>query len=75
LPEYQISFTHPGSYDEPLAVGEAIRWVGPVVWRVEAVEGDRVAVRLWPNDEPYPSRIRPHGPGEWPQDTTAATAT
>ena len=52
--------------DEELAVGDAVRWVGPGVWRVEEVAGDRVTLRLWPDNEPYPERINEVGPGEWP---------
>jgi hypothetical protein len=52
--------------DEELAVGDAVRWVGPGVWRVEEVAGDRVTLRLWPDNEPYPVRINEVGPGEWP---------
>jgi hypothetical protein len=68
LPEYAIYFRHTGTFDEPLVVGDAIRWVGPDIWRVEEVEGERVTVRLWPDDEPSPARIRDHGPGEWPAE-------
>jgi hypothetical protein len=68
LPEYEICFRHRGTFDEPLVVGDAIRWVGPDVWRVEEVEGERVTVRLWPDEEPYPARVRDYGPGEWPAE-------
>jgi hypothetical protein len=68
LPKYEICFRHTGTVDEPLVVGDAIRWVGPDVWRVEEVEGKRVSVRLWPDDEPYPAHIRDFGPGEWPAE-------
>lgn len=52
--------------DHELEVGEALRWVGPGVWRVEEIAGDRVTLRLWPDNEPYPERIKEVGPGEWP---------
>jgi hypothetical protein len=52
--------------DQELEVGDAVRWVGPGVWRVEEVAGDRVTLRLWPDNEPYPERINEVGPGEWP---------
>ena len=68
MPDYEICFTHAATLGEPLVVGDAIRWVGPRVWRVEEVEGGRHIVRLWPDDEPYPVRIREWGPGEWPDD-------
>ena len=68
MPDYEISFTYEGTFDEPLVVGDAIRWVGPALWRVEKVDGERVSVRLWPDDEPYPARIKEYGPGEWPDE-------
>jgi hypothetical protein len=68
LPDYEIYFIETSSFDEPLRVGDALRWVGPLVWRVEEVEGNRVVARLWPDDEPYPERIKGYGPGEWPDD-------
>ncbi len=61
-----IGFLHVTTADEHLAVGDAIRWVGPGVWRVEEVAEDRVTLRLWPDNKPYPARIREIGPGEWP---------
>jgi hypothetical protein len=67
LPEYEICFRQPFMLDEPLLAGDAIRWVGPDVWRVEGIDDARVAVRLWPDDVPYPDRIRDVGPGEWPE--------
>jgi hypothetical protein len=67
LPDYEICFRHPFALDEPLLAGDAIRWVGPDVWRVETVEAARVTVQLWPDDVPYPERIRDVGPGEWPE--------
>jgi hypothetical protein len=60
-----IRFEHPAPFDEPLAVGDGVRWAGPRVWRVEDVDGEGVTVKVWPNDEPYPARIREYGPGEW----------
>jgi hypothetical protein len=68
LPDYEICFKHTGTFDEPLVVGDAIRWVSPDVWRVEEVEGEHVTVQLWPDDKPYPGRIRDYGPGEWPAE-------
>ena len=61
MPEYEICITHTATVEAPSVVGDAIRRVGPEVWRVEAVEGERATVRLWPNDEPYPGRIKEHG--------------
>jgi hypothetical protein len=55
-----------GTFDEPLGIGNAIRSGGPDVWRVEEVEGERVTAWLWPDDEPYPARVRDYGPGDWP---------
>jgi hypothetical protein len=69
LREYEICFVHATSSDEPLAVGEAIRWDGPEVWRVETVHRNRVTTRLWPDEETYPMRIRDYGPGAWPAKT------
>jgi hypothetical protein len=66
LPDYEICFKHTASFDDPLVVGDAIRWSGPDVWRVETVEDGRVTVQLWPDDEPYPAQIRGYGPGQWP---------
>jgi hypothetical protein len=54
--------------DEPLAPGDAVRWVGPGVWRVEHVDGEGATLVVWPGDKPYPLRIREYGPGEWPED-------
>jgi hypothetical protein len=67
LPDYEICFTHRATFDDPLVIGDAIRWSGPQVWRVEAVDGARVSVRLWPDSKPYPEHIREYGPGEWPE--------
>jgi len=61
-----IGFVHLTTVDKKLEVGEAVRWVGPGVWRVEEVAGDRVTLQLWPDNEPYPERINEVGPGEWP---------
>jgi hypothetical protein len=61
-----IGFVQLTTFDEKLEVGEAVRWVGPGVWRVEEVAGDHVTLRLWPDNEPYPDRINEVGPGEWP---------
>jgi len=61
-----IGFVHLTAIDKQLDVGEAVRWVGPGVWRVEEVGGDHVTLRLWPDNEPYPERINEVGPGEWP---------
>jgi hypothetical protein len=61
-----IGFVHLTTFDRELEVGEAVRWVGPGVWRVEEVAGDHVTLRLWPDNEPYPDRINEVGPGEWP---------
>jgi hypothetical protein len=63
---------HSAAFEAPLAVGDAVRWVGPGVWRVDEVAGDRVTLRLWPDNEPYPARIGEFGPGEWPDADTAA---
>jgi hypothetical protein len=68
LLHYEICFTYAASLDERLVVGDAIRWVGPQVWRVEAIDGNHITARLWPNDEPYPERIRESGPGSWPSE-------
>lgn len=68
MPDYEIRFTHTAAFDEPLVVGDAIRWVGPLVWQVEEVDEDHHIVRVWPSDEPYPTQIREAGPGEWPDD-------
>jgi hypothetical protein len=65
-PGTEIRFQHAAGFAEPVAPGDALRWVGPSVWRVEEVTADRVTVRLWPDDEPYPARITEVGPGEWP---------
>ncbi|MDX6438935.1 MAG: hypothetical protein QOF45_1518 [Gaiellaceae bacterium] len=67
MPDYEICFAHTGTFDDALVVGDAVRWVGTEVWRVEAVAGNRATVRLWPDDEPYPARITKYGPGEWPE--------
>jgi hypothetical protein len=69
---YRVEFNHvlEWTFDEPVEVGDAIRWVGHGVWRVEEVEGDLVRAGLWPEDEPYPARIRDCGPGEWPDQQT-----
>lgn len=64
LPDYEISFTHAAAFSEPLVVGDAVRWVGPGAWRVEEVRSQRVTVRLWPDDEPYPVQIKEYG-SEW----------
>jgi hypothetical protein len=61
-----IGFVHLTSFEKKLEVGEAVRWVGPGVWRVEEVACGRVTLRLWPDNEPYPERINEVGPGEWP---------
>jgi hypothetical protein len=66
LPEYQLCFTHAATFDDPLALGDAIRWTGPQVWRVDKIDGTRVSLGLWPDEEPYPERIKTYGPGEWP---------
>lgn len=66
----EVCFEHAAAFDDQLAVGDAIRWVGPGVWRVENVDGERVTVRLWPDDEPYAPRIRHFGPGEWPRESS-----
>jgi hypothetical protein len=66
-PGTQICFKHAAAFAEPVGPGDAIRWVGPGVWRVEEVSEERVTLRLWPNDEPYPAHITEVGPGEWPQ--------
>ena len=63
----ELCFIHPAELAEPLAVGDAVRWVGPGVWRVEEIDGDRPIARLWPEGEPYPERIKECGPGEWPE--------
>src|SRR5207244_12015439 len=65
-PTHRIRFIHEGAFDEPLVPGDAVRWTGPGVWRVEDVDGERVTLALWPADEPYPPSIRECGPGEWP---------
>ena len=65
-PGTEICFQHAAGFAEPVAPRDALRWVGPSVWRVEEVTADRVTVRLWPDDEPYPARITEVGPGEWP---------
>lgn len=65
---HRIRFIHEGAFDEPLAPGDAVRWVGPGVWRVEQVDGQRVTLVLWPSDEPYPPRVKEYGPGEWPDE-------
>lgn len=69
---HRIGFVHVTTTGEQLEVGEAVRWAGPGVWRVEEVAGDRVTLRLWPDNEPYPERINQFGPGEWPDSDTAA---
>jgi hypothetical protein len=66
--EYELWFTQAASFEEPLAVGDAIRWVGPGVWRVEQIRAKRVTVRPWPAAEPYPERVRGFGPDQWPHD-------
>jgi hypothetical protein len=68
MPEYEIHFIQTASFEDPLVVGDAVRWLGPGLWRVEAVEGRGVSVRPWPRAEPEPARIRGLGPGEWPHD-------
>jgi hypothetical protein len=67
-----IGFVQLTTFDKELEVGDAVRWVGPGVWRVEEVDGDRVTLRLWPDNEPYPEHINEFGPGEWPDSDTAA---
>jgi hypothetical protein len=66
-PGTEICFKHAASFPDPVAAGDAVRWVGPGVWRVEEISEERVIVRLWPNDEPYPAQITEVGPGEWPK--------
>ena len=61
-----IGFVLAATSDDQLALGDAVRWAGPGVWRVEEIAGDRVTLRLWPDSEPYPERINDIGPGEWP---------
>ena len=65
-PTYEICFANRDTFAHPLAIGDAIRWVGPAMWRVEEVEGNQVTVRLWPDEEPYPKIVKDSGPGEWP---------
>jgi hypothetical protein len=69
---HAIGFVHMTTTGEQLEVGDAVRWTGPGVWRVEEVAGDRMTLRLWPDNEPYPERINEFGPGEWPDSDTAA---
>ena len=52
-----IGFVHVTSVGKELEVGDAVRWVGPGVWRVEEVAGDSITLRLWPDNETYPERI------------------
>jgi hypothetical protein len=66
--EYELCFTQSASFDQPLVVGDAIRWVGSGLWQVEAVSGTRVTVRPWPAAEPLPDRVRGFGPDPWPHD-------
>jgi hypothetical protein len=61
-----VCFKHEVTFDEPIAVGDAVRWVGPGVWQVEEIDGERVILRLWPDDQPYPERVTEYGPGDWP---------
>lgn len=72
LPTYEICFRYRASFEQPLVVGDAVRWAGPELWRVEAVVGDRVTVKLWPDDLPYPDVISTYGPGEWPGQNEVA---
>lgn len=65
-PTYEICFANRDTFADPLAIGDAIRWVGPAMWRVEEVEGNQVTVRLWPDEEPYPEIVKDSGPDEWP---------
>ena len=65
---YKMCFDRASIFGQQLAVGDAIWWIGPVVWRVEAIEGDNHTAGLWPSSEPYPTSIREFGPGEWPDD-------
>ncbi|MEP6977412.1 MAG: hypothetical protein ABI948_05105 [Thermoleophilia bacterium] len=69
---HRIGFVHVATTGEQLEVGDAVRWTGFGVWRVEDVAGDRVTLRLWPDNEPYSERINEFGPGDWPDSDTAA---
>jgi hypothetical protein len=41
LSDYEICFMHAASFDQPLIAGDAIRWAGAEVWRVEEVDEER----------------------------------
>jgi hypothetical protein len=55
----ELLFSHSVFHDEPLELGDALRWGDGEVWRVEEVDqAGRMILRLWPGEVDYPERIK-----------------